>query len=151
MRRAVWHWKDFQFDTCLLNTMVGHRFCFYFERIGRNYFLATEAGRGQSGSCAQRKSCATRSLADSATPRHTFANHRFWRIEMDKIKQIGAAALIATLLGSLSACDQMSTRQRDTAVGAGVGGVAGAALGGSALSTVGGAAAGGLIGNQVGK
>jgi osmotically inducible lipoprotein OsmB len=77
--------------------------------------------------------------------------HRFWRIEMDKIKQIGAAALIAALLGGLSACDQMTTRQRDTAVGAGVGGVAGAALGGSALSTVGGAAAGGLIGNQVGK
>jgi len=50
-----------------------------------------------------------------------------------------------------SACDQMTTRQRDTAVGAGAGGVAGAALGGSALSTVGGAAAGGLIGNQVGK
>jgi len=74
-----------------------------------------------------------------------------WRVEMDKIKQIGAAALIAALLGGLSACDQMSTRQRDTAVGAGVGGVAGAALGGSALSTVGGAAAGGLIGNQVGK
>ena len=47
---------------------------------------------------------------------------------MDKIKQIGAAALIAALLGGLSACDQMSTRQRDTALGAGVGGVAGAAL-----------------------
>jgi osmotically inducible lipoprotein OsmB len=75
----------------------------------------------------------------------------FWRLEMDKIKQIGAAALIAALLGGLSACDQMTTRQRDTAVGAGVGGVAGAALGGSTLSTVGGAAAGGLIGNQVGK
>ncbi|KQR90112.1 hypothetical protein ASG35_02560 [Burkholderia sp. Leaf177] len=70
---------------------------------------------------------------------------------MDKIKQIGAAALVVTLLGGLSACDQMSTRQRDTAIGAGVGGVAGAALGGNALSTVGGAAAGGLIGNQVGK
>jgi osmotically inducible lipoprotein OsmB len=74
-----------------------------------------------------------------------------WRVEMDKIKQFGAAALVVALLGGLSACDQMSTRQRDTAVGAGVGGVAGAALGGNALSTVGGAAAGGLIGNQVGK
>jgi osmotically inducible lipoprotein OsmB len=90
-------------------------------------------------------------LAGLTATRHTFVNHRFWRVEMDKIKQIGAAALIATLLGGLSACDQMTTRQRDTAIGAGVGGVAGAALGGNALSTVGGAAAGGLIGNQVGK
>ena len=73
---------------------------------------------------------------------------------MDKIKQIGAAAVVIALvavLGGLSACDQMTTRQRDTAVGAGIGGVAGAAIGGNALSTVGGAAAGGLIGNQVGK
>ena len=61
---------------------------------------------------------------------------------MKNIKQIGAAALVVALLGGLSACDQMTTRQRDTAVGAGVGGVAGAALGGNALSTVGGAAAG---------
>jgi osmotically inducible lipoprotein OsmB len=95
--------------------------------------------------------CAIRSLAGLTATRYAFVIHRFWRVEMDKIKQIGAAALIAALLGGLSACDQMSTRQRDTAVGAGVGGVAGAALGGSALSTVGGAAAGGLIGNQVGK
>ena len=70
---------------------------------------------------------------------------------MDKIKQIGAAALIAALLGGLSACDNMTTCQRDTAIGAGVGSVAGAAIGGNALSTLGGAAAGGLIGNQVGK
>ncbi|MDW9227021.1 glycine zipper 2TM domain protein [Burkholderia cepacia] len=54
-------------------------------------------------------------------------------------------------MASLSACDSMSRRQRDTAIGAGVGGVAGAAIGGSALSTLGGAAAGGIIGNQVGK
>ncbi len=70
---------------------------------------------------------------------------------MDKIKRIGAAAIVVALLGGLSACDQMTTRQRDTAIGAGAGGIAGAALGGNALSTVGGAAAGGLIGNQVGK
>lgn len=59
-------------------------------------------------------------------------------------------ALVA-VLGSLSACDDMSRRDRDTVVGAGVGGVAGAAIGGNALSTVGGAAVGGVIGNQVGK
>ncbi len=60
-------------------------------------------------------------------------------------------ATAVTAAASLGACDNMSTRDRDTAIGAGVGGVAGAALGGSALSTVGGAAVGGIIGNQVGK
>jgi osmotically inducible lipoprotein OsmB len=70
---------------------------------------------------------------------------------MNKIKQIGATALVVVFAGGLSACGDMSTRGRDTAIGAGAGGVAGAALGGSALSTVGGAAVGGIIGNQVGK
>lgn len=70
---------------------------------------------------------------------------------MKNIRQISAAALVVALLGGLSACDSMTTRQRDTAIGAGVGGVAGAAIGGSALSTLGGAAVGGVIGNQVGK
>jgi osmotically inducible lipoprotein OsmB len=70
---------------------------------------------------------------------------------MTTIKQIGAAALVAALLGGLGACGDMSTRQRDTAVGAGVGAAGGAVLGGSALSTLGGAAVGGIIGNQVGK
>jgi osmotically inducible lipoprotein OsmB len=60
-------------------------------------------------------------------------------------------AAVVTTICSLSACDDMTRRQRDTAIGAGVGGVAGAAIGGNALSTLGGAAAGGLIGNQVGK
>ena len=58
---------------------------------------------------------------------------------------------LVAVIGSLSACDDMSRRGRDTAIGAGVGGVAGAVVGGSALSTVGGAAVGGIIGNQVGK
>jgi osmotically inducible lipoprotein OsmB len=70
---------------------------------------------------------------------------------MNSVKRIGAAAVVATLLASLVACDGMTTRQRDTAIGAGVGGVAGAAIGGNALSTLGGAAVGGIIGNQVGK
>ena len=52
----------------------------------------------------------------------------------------------------LLGCSGMSTRNKDTAIGAGVGGLAGAAItGGSAVGTVGGAAVGGLIGNQVGK
>lgn len=64
-------------------------------------------------------------------------------------------AAIAVLTLSASACstwDGMSSRQKSTAVGAGVGGVAGAAVtGGGILGTVGGAAIGGVVGDQVGK
>jgi osmotically inducible lipoprotein OsmB len=60
--------------------------------------------------------------------------------------------IAATLIVSLSGCSNMSTRNKNTAIGAGVGAVAGAVLtGGSALGTVGGAAVGGIIGNQVGR
>lgn len=52
----------------------------------------------------------------------------------------------------LTSCSGMSTRDKNTAIGAGVGAVGGAVLtGGGVLGTVGGAAVGGLIGNQVGK
>lgn len=63
-------------------------------------------------------------------------------------------ALVATLslIIGLSACSGMTHREKDTAVGAAVGGVLGNVVtGGSAIGTVGGAAAGGIIGNQVGK
>ncbi|AFQ48682.1 glycine zipper 2TM domain-containing protein [Burkholderia cepacia] len=70
---------------------------------------------------------------------------------MNSIRRFGVCALLIAMVTSLSACDSMSRRQRDTAIGAGVGGVAGAAIGGNALSTLGGAAAGGIIGNQIGK
>jgi len=70
---------------------------------------------------------------------------------MKTFHRISALAALIAVVASLSACDGMTTRQRDTAIGAGVGGAAGAALGGSALSTLGGAAVGGVIGNQVGK
>ncbi|CAB3784286.1 hypothetical protein LMG28614_01916 [Paraburkholderia ultramafica] len=70
---------------------------------------------------------------------------------MKSIRQIGTLAAIVAIVTSLSACDGMSPRTRDTAIGAGVGGAAGAVIGGSALSTLGGAAVGGVIGNQVGK
>jgi osmotically inducible lipoprotein OsmB len=56
------------------------------------------------------------------------------------------------LVLSLTACGNMSQRDRDTATGAAVGGVAGAILtGGSTAGTVGGAAVGGVIGNQMDK
>jgi osmotically inducible lipoprotein OsmB len=58
---------------------------------------------------------------------------------------------VAVLLG-LGGCGGMSHRDKSTAVGAGVGGVAGAVLtDGSAVGTIGGAAVGGVIGNQIGK
>lgn len=64
-----------------------------------------------------------------------------------------SANLVATavLLG-LMGCSGMSTRDKNTAIGAGAGAVAGAVLtGGGVLGTVGGAAVGGIIGSQVGK
>jgi osmotically inducible lipoprotein OsmB len=62
---------------------------------------------------------------------------------------INTMALAAITL-SLGACSGMSTRDRNTAAGAAIGGVAGAVLtGGSTAGTVGGAAVGGVIGNQV--
>jgi osmotically inducible lipoprotein OsmB len=57
---------------------------------------------------------------------------------------------IALLALSLGACSSMSTRDKNTAAGAAIGGVAGAVLtGGSTAGTVGGAAVGGVIGNQI--
>ncbi len=62
-----------------------------------------------------------------------------------------SAVAVAVLLG-VGGCSGMSTRDQNTAIGAGVGALGGAVLtGGSAIGTVGGAAAGGLIGNQVSK
>jgi len=66
-----------------------------------------------------------------------------------KTRTVVAAILVGCTLGG---CADMSTRDKDTAIGAGVGAVGGAVLtGGSALGTVGGAAVGGVVGNQVGK
>jgi osmotically inducible lipoprotein OsmB len=63
------------------------------------------------------------------------------------ITTVAAAALLG-----LGGCAGMSTQDKDTAIGAGVGGVAGAVLtGGSPLGTVGGAAVGGVVGHEVGK
>lgn len=68
---------------------------------------------------------------------------------MKTIKQSTAAILVISAVLGLSGCSGMSPQTRNTAIGAGVGGVAGNVLtGGSAVGTVGGAAVGGLIGNQ---
>ncbi len=71
---------------------------------------------------------------------------------MNAIKKLAAAASALALLSSLVACAGLSRQDKNTAVGAGIGAVAGSVLtGGSAAGTVGGAAVGGVIGNQVDK
>lgn len=60
--------------------------------------------------------------------------------------------LAIAMLMALAGCAGMSSQDKSTAVGAGIGAVGGAVLtGGSAVGTVGGAAVGGIIGHEVGK
>lgn len=62
------------------------------------------------------------------------------------------SALAAAVCLALGGCSGMSTQEKNTAIGAGVGAVGGAVLtGGSAVGTVGGAAVGGVIGHEVSK
>lgn len=69
---------------------------------------------------------------------------------MNSMKKFAAHAVVIAFVLGLTACSGMSTRDKNTAVGAGAGGVLGAVLtGGSAIGTVGGAAVGGVIGNQI--
>jgi osmotically inducible lipoprotein OsmB len=59
------------------------------------------------------------------------------------------AVVLALLV--LSGCAGMTTREKNTAVGAVIGGVAGNVIGGGVLGTAAGAAAGGVIGHQSSK
>ncbi len=69
---------------------------------------------------------------------------------MKTIRKLMAGTISAAFLIGLTGCSGMSEQQKNTAIGAGVGGVAGSILtDGGALGTVGGAAIGGVIGNQV--
>jgi osmotically inducible lipoprotein OsmB len=71
-------------------------------------------------------------------------------MKMQQKYALGAIA-VAVALG-MGGCAGMSARDKNTAIGAGVGAVGGAVLtGGSAIGTVGGAAVGGVIGHEVGK
>lgn len=66
--------------------------------------------------------------------------------------KVTTVVIMTTFLLSVGGCAGMSSRDKSTAIGAGVGGVAGAVLtNGGVLGTVGGAAVGGIIGNQIGK
>ena len=69
---------------------------------------------------------------------------------MKTLRKLTASAVTLTVLLSIAACADMTTREKNTAIGAGVGAVAGSAVtGGSTIGTVGGAAVGGVIGNSV--
>lgn len=71
---------------------------------------------------------------------------------MKTIQKLAITSIAVFAFTAVSGCSNMSQRDKNTAVGAGVGAVGGAVLtGGSGLGTVGGAAVGGVIGNQVGR
>lgn len=71
---------------------------------------------------------------------------------MNKLHKIAVSTILMAVLVGISGCSGMSTRQKSTAIGAGVGAAAGAVVtGGGVMGTVGGAAIGGVIGNQIGK
>ncbi|MEI7256382.1 osmotically-inducible lipoprotein OsmB [Dickeya dadantii] len=64
-------------------------------------------------------------------------------------KKFTTAVLAMVIVSTLAGCAGMNKRQRNTAIGAGIGALGGAVLtNGSALGTVGGAAVGGVIGHQ---
>jgi osmotically inducible lipoprotein OsmB len=70
----------------------------------------------------------------------------------EEIRMKATKILAGTLLAlTLAGCGGMTTRERDTVVGAGVGAAAGAAITGDTGGAIGGAAIGGVIGNQVGR
>lgn len=71
---------------------------------------------------------------------------------MKTIQKVAIAFVAVFAFSALSGCSNMSQRDKNTAIGAGIGAVGGAVLtGGSGIGTAGGAAVGGVIGNQVGR
>lgn len=73
-------------------------------------------------------------------------------MKSSKLVRLGTIVALAFVMAGCSSWDGMSSRQKSTVTGAGIGGLAGAVVtGGGVLGTVGGAAIGGVIGDQVGK
>ncbi len=68
-------------------------------------------------------------------------------LRLPSVIAISVLALSTVLAG----CAGMTSREKNTATGAVIGGVAGNIVGGGVLGTAAGAAVGGVIGNQVGK
>ena len=68
------------------------------------------------------------------------------------IKRAAGVLVVVMATLSVTACGHMSNRDRNTAIGAGVGAVGGAVLtDGSPLGNLGGAALGGIIGHQTSR
>lgn len=68
------------------------------------------------------------------------------------IKRAAGVLVVVMATLSVTACGHMSNRDRNTAIGAGVGALGGAVLtDGSTLGTLGGAALGGIIGHQTSR
>jgi hypothetical protein len=76
--------------------------------------------------------------------------HLRW-METVMISRTMKLATCALLAAVLTACGGMTTRERDTVVGAGVGAAVGAAATGDVGGAVGGGVVGGVIGNQIGR
>lgn len=69
---------------------------------------------------------------------------------VSSLRGFALAAISSVLLLGLGACSDMSTQEKNTAIGAGAGAIGGAVLtGGSAIGTAGGAAVGAVIGHEV--
>ena len=69
---------------------------------------------------------------------------------MKSIQKSVLSAIALAILLTMTGCSNMSTKDRNTAIGAGVGAVGGSILtGGSAIGTVGGAAVGVIIGKEI--
>lgn len=67
-----------------------------------------------------------------------------------KMKTVMTTITAAVLAVALTGCSNMSKRDRNTAIGAGVGAIGGSVLtGGSTLGTLGGAAGGAIIGHEI--
>ena len=71
---------------------------------------------------------------------------------MKTIQRFALRAVVTAVMLGLISCSGMSTQDKNTAIGAGVGAISGSVLtGGSTLGTVGGAAVGGIIGHEIDK
>ena len=71
---------------------------------------------------------------------------------MNTLQKMVKTSTVAFAVLSLTACAGMTTQDRNTAIGAGIGAVGGAVLTkGSAAGTIGGAAVGGVIGHETSK
>jgi len=67
-------------------------------------------------------------------------------------QRLAVGTIAAAVMLGMAGCSGSSTRNKDTAIGAGLGAAGGAILtDGSVAGTLGGAAVGGVAGNQYGK